>query len=290
MRLRHLTLAMLLLLPLAAACAEEGKPLRLDVTASDFAFDGVPQTITGGRIDLTFANEGEVGHEFGLVDISGRTVDDFSKAAAGFMGGGPIPEWLAALSVPAEVEPGKTVETSFDLPQGDYLLFCALTEEPGGKEGAPHFERGMRQDVRAEGDNGEELTARGGRFTAKDYTFETPGQLPAGKSRFVFVNEGPDQWHFMSLSVFPAGVDAEQGEAAFAKLLTLEEGQEPPKDLPMPEDAAETGIFSVGLGQTFEATFEEGRTYVAACFVQDRSGGPPHAVGHKMYKAFTVSG
>jgi hypothetical protein len=42
------------------------------------------------------------------------------------------------------------------------------------------------------------------------------------------------------------------------------------------------------MGQTFTANFEAGQTYVAACFIQDRKGGPPHAIAHKMYKAFTV--
>jgi hypothetical protein len=35
--------------------------------------------------------------------------------------------------------------------------------------------------------------------------------------------------------------------------------------------------------------FEAGRTYLLACFVSDKAGGPPHAIGpHKMYEAFQV--
>jgi hypothetical protein len=42
------------------------------------------------------------------------------------------------------------------------------------------------------------------------------------------------------------------------------------------------------MGQTFTTTFKAGRTYLAACFIQDKAGGPPHAIAHHMYKAFKV--
>ena len=33
---------------------------------------------------------------------------------------------------------------------------------------------------------------------------------------------------------------------------------------------------------------EEGHTYVALCFIQDRDGGAPHAIAHQMYDVFQV--
>jgi hypothetical protein len=49
-------------------------------------------------------------------------------------------------------------------------------------------------------------------------------------------------------------------------------------------------VFSSGLGNQFTVPggFESGRTYVLACFISDRAGGPPHAIAHDMYKVFTV--
>jgi hypothetical protein len=40
--------------------------------------------------------------------------------------------------------------------------------------------------------------------------------------------------------------------------------------------------------ELLDGPFVSGRTYVLACFVPDRAGGAPHAIGHDMYEAFTV--
>ena len=56
-----------------------------------------------------------------------------------------------------------------------------------------------------------------------------------------------------------------------------------------PETVANSFIFSPGLGGTFEVELTAGRTYMLACFIQDRAGGPPHAFGHGMIETFTVS-
>jgi hypothetical protein len=292
MRLRHLLAIAILLVPLAAACAEEGAtadPQVLNVTAKDYGFSGVPETISGGRVDLTFTNEGKVDHEFGLIDLSGRSLEDFGKVAAKFMEGGPIPEWMKTAAVPGEIGPGKTLETSFELPEGDYLLFCALTDAPGDKEGKPHVQLGMHQNVAVEGDNGADMPNTGGEFVSTDYSFVIPDTLQAGKNTYTFRNASPEQWHFMHVESYPKGVTAQAAEEAFSTLLTLEQGKPPPPGTPMSEEEFSTGIFSAGLAQTFEATFKPGTTYIAVCFVQDRTGGAPHAVQHKMYKAFTVS-
>jgi hypothetical protein len=66
------------------------------------------------------------------------------------------------------------------------------------------------------------------------------------------------------------------------------EGQPPPPGAVEPEDVGFSGVFGPGRGSTWELTLEAGRTYLMACFIQDLSGGPPHAVKYGMYKAFTV--
>ena len=38
-----------------------------------------------------------------------------------------------------------------------------------------------------------------------------------------------------------------------------------------------------GSSGTFETPFVEGNTYVAVCYIQDREGGPPHAIEHQMF-------
>lgn len=170
-------------------------------------------------------------------------------------------------------------------------------EGPGeAPPGPPHFQRGMATTVEVgPGDAGATLPEADGSVTAVDYDFQT--DISAGDTAINFVNEGPEQVHFASVSVFPEGTDAAAAEEAFAQLLETQadetQGQGPPPEgVPVPEDVGFSGIFSTGLGATFElfegAAFESGRTYLLACFIQDRSGGPPHAIANQQYTAFTV--
>jgi hypothetical protein len=85
---------------------------------------------------------------------------------------------------------------------------------------------------------------------------------------------------------YPEGTTAAAAEADLPKL--LESQGPPPEGVVSPEPLADSGVASPGYGNTFNATFESGRTYVALCFVSDKTGGPPHAIGHKMFKVFTV--
>ena len=264
----------------------------LDVVADDYSFTGVGDTLTGGAVEITFRNEGKADHELVFIDIGDTSFETFSKEFPKVLEGGPFPAYMEAAVSIGEVGAGKTVEATLTLPKGDYLLFCALDDAPGEGEKTldePHYELGMRQNVSVEGPDTVEITSPGGTFTAKDYTFVPPSDLKAGRDEYLFHNVGPEQWHFMYLAVFPKGTSVKEAEDAFGKLLQLEEGQEPPAGVPTPEDVLDTGVQSPGRGQTFTANFQAGRTYLAACFIQDRKGGPPHAIGHKMYKAFTVA-
>lgn len=265
----------------------------LDVVAQDYGFSGIAEEITGGAIDVTFTNDGKADHELLFLDIGDTSFDTFRKEFPKVLEGGPFPSYMRAATSIGVVEAGESTSSTITLPRGDYLLFCALDDAPGTGEKTlekPHYEYGMRQNVTVEGPEDVELDAAGGTFRAKDYTFEAPDDLAAGRNEFAFVNDGPEEWHFMFLSEFPKGTTAKEAEEAYGELLQLEEGQEPPAGLPLPEDVLETGIQSPGHGQTFRATLEARRTYLAACFIQDKAGGAPHAIAHKMYKAFTVKG
>lgn len=167
------------------------------------------------------------------------------------------------------------------------------TEGEGPDEapsGPPHYELGMAQVIEVgAGDEGATLPEADGSITAFDYSFEA--DIDAGDTEINFVNDGPEQVHFASVQKFPEGTDAAAAEEAFAQLVEAGEDAPPPEGVPLPEDVGFSGIFSTGLGATFEledgAAFEPG-TYLLACFIQDREGGPPHAIGNQMYTAFTV--
>jgi hypothetical protein len=202
--------------------------------------------------------------------------------------GGPFPDYLDQVAVPIELEGGASGGATFTVTEGNYVMFCALTGVVEGEKKAPHYELGMIQELTVSGgDAAPQLPAADGSITATDYAFEA--DLEAGDSSVNFVNEGPDQVHFASVSVYPEGTDAAEAEEAF-KALVQAEGK-PPKGLPQSEDVGFSGIYSDGLGgqfQLFQGEFESGRTYLFSCFIQDRAGGPPHAIAYDMYEAVTI--
>ncbi len=292
MRLRHLLAAILLIVPFVS-CAREGGE-KLAVSASDFGFAGVAETITGGVVDLTFTNDGEADHEFAMMSTEpDTTVAEFTKAFAGVLEGGPFPSFSDKGVIPGEIPPGETLRTRMTLPAGDYMLFCALNDEPGEAEGGekskPHYDLGMIQKVTVEGDEDpDDLTSPNGEFVAQDYTFEVPDTVASGERTYAFRNGSPKQWHHMVIQSYDGSVSETDALEAFGTALNLDPTKPPPPGLPESEQVASTGIMGPGHSQTTELTFETGKTYVAACFIQDITGGPPHAMAHKMIKAFTV--
>ena len=136
----------------------------------------------------------------------------------------------------------------------------------------------------AGGDPIPELGRADGTITAVDYGFDV--DLEAGDRVLNFTNDGPNEIHYTAVQPYPKGISAEEAEEAYALQL---EGRG--ADQPSPgDDIGSTGIYSAGLGSTFrlEQELESGRTYLFACFVQDRDGGEPHAIAYRMYKAVTI--
>jgi hypothetical protein len=258
----------------------------------DFGFQGVPEEVEGGVVDLSFTNDGEARHEFAVVEAPGVSEEDFRKDFGPVLEGGPFPDYATKGAAVFEAEPGDTMETSFTLEEGEYYLFCALDDEPGGEgpeqpTGKAHYELGMIQRLNVEGTNDGEVEADGGTFAARDYTFEVPETVEAGTNEFVFRNDSDEQWHHMVLQKFGTDVTEDEALKAAQTLTTLEEGQAPPEGTPQPEEAGGTGVMGPGWAETVELEFEPG-TYVGMCFISDIEGGPPHAIAHQMFKAFTV--
>lgn len=290
-RLRHVALLLAVFAALLTGCGRE--QTRLSITARDFGFSGAPASFSGGNVQITFKNEGKAMHELAFIDVGDTPFNTFSTVFTKWFqaDGAPFPKFLKRLSGAGELEPGKSVTTTITLPKGEYLMMCALDDAPGeGEETVKeHYALGMHQDVTVEGPEDVELDEPdAGSFHAQDYTFVPPSDLSAGKKTYGFVNDGPKQWHFMFLQEFPKGTTAAQAESAFAKSLQAEQGGPPPAG-PEPKDVLGTFVFSPGNGQTFEANFKSGYTYLASCFIHDLAGGPPHAIGKRMYKAWTVT-
>jgi hypothetical protein len=261
----------------------------MTVHAGDYSYTGLPATIPAGLVKATFVNDGQVDHEMAFIKVAAgaapKTVlDSLGKIISD---GAPFSSSLLAANGVSETAAGKTVESEFNLTPGQYIVACTLTGVVGSSsDGPPHFTRGMYKEVTVTGSGGTTIPTAAATIVAHDYSFELNGLKP-GEQTVAFSNDGPNQWHFADILGFPKGVTVSQAESEIPKLLASQ--GPPPAGVTAPEPVAGSQIASPGYGNTFSATFESGRTYVVLCFVSDKSGGPPHAIAHKMYKVFTVS-
>lgn len=280
---------------LMAACGREGGyTSTYTARMKDMAFEGIPAKIRGSTVRIAVSNVGKVEHELGFLDIGNASLDDLKRGFEQLEKGGPFPSFFRKGAFPFELEPGKSKASVFTLRPGRYLMFCALTGDPSkpktpdGEEGQgpPHFELGMYKRVTVEGTGGK-LAAPDGQVTAREYTFDLP-KLRAGTNELVFRNAGPKQLHHLVAFEFPAGVTEQRALQVFKLFGEIGEDQPPPPGTPEPKDIHAAGVFSPGLGQTFDLTLKSGRTYLFACFMPDLTGGPPHAFGHNMVKTYAV--
>lgn len=279
----------------SGSASAPAETVELDITATDFAFEGVESTIEGGLVELTLTNEGEADHEAFFLGIGDKEPAVALEELTKVFEGGPFPRDLEAAGGVIEVEPGDSVETEMVLRPGRYALICTLDDEPGddaegGEEpeaqAQPHFARGMQLVVEVEGGEDAELPEAEHSITARDYTFDV--DVEAGEQTVLFSNEGPKETHHAVIVGFAEGRTEEQAQQDIEAFLAADDGGPPPEGVEEPEDIGGTQVFDPGLGGTYRLTFESGRVYAVLCFISDREGGPPHAIARQMVKVFTV--
>lgn len=285
--------------PASSTTVPEAEVQAVEIVGVDYGYSQVPDSLTAGLVELSFDNQGKVEHEVALVEIGDTPLEQFLTEFQPVLEGGPFPAYAEHVTAPVFAEGGESAEVTFNVAEGTYALICTFDadadappaeegQEEEGPAGPAHFTRGMAQvlEVRP-GEENVTLPETDGAITAVDYGFEV--DVSDGDQEITFLNDGPDEVHFGSISVFPEGTDEAAAEAAFQTLLQSEDGP-PPEGTVMPEDVGFSGIFSTGLGNTFEMSepFQSGRTYIVTCFIQDRAGGPPHAIAHQMYEVFAV--
>lgn len=275
---------------------------QVSFSGSDYTFDGAPEEVEAGAIEITFENTGEVPHEAQMATIGDTPVQTFADDFGAVLEGGPVPEYVEEITGVGEVEAGGTLTETFTVTEGNYVWFCALDADADapppaeGEEpppGEPHFNRGMIQAVTVvEGEADAALPEADGTITAKDYSFEVDVQ--AGEAQTInFVNEGPDELHHAVLFPFVEGTDVAAAEAAIDAFVAGGEEAPPPPEIDLaaaegPEAPGDSAVYSGGLGGTFEVNLISGRTYGVVCFISDRTGGPPHVVANDMSEVFTV--
>ena len=261
------------------------------VTARDYSFD-VPPEIEGGVVRVTLQNSGTMKHEAVIVAAGdtpmGRLKQDLTAITAG--DGTPTPDYLR-FQGGVSLVPGGTSEMSFlTLPAGDYVMVCTLTDadsltDPAGpppkdEELQFHYDLGMAAPFTVKKTNTAPMPPTDATVAARDWAFDVPALVPGFKV-LTFRNDG-QQDHSLAVAEFPDRVDEARARAAFEKLLAADPDHPVPDDTPVPQDVAFAGPLSAGGQSTFPMNLKVHRTYVFACYMTDRTGGPLHATGKNM--------
>lgn len=281
---RAALLAVLALIVGASGCAGGAPgPTKLTISAAEYSFSGVPDTIGAGLVEATLVNRGRTEHEAWFVKVKeGTTRATVVDSVPAINLGGAFPSFMLASTGVHSVAPGERTTMTFNLTPGHYFILCDDSGVPGKRRtDTLHFQRGMITPLEVTGTGGTELPPAEDTLTAGDYWFDT-SQLRAGRHTVLFRNVGPEEWHVSALLEFPPGTTKAQAEDAMAEMLKGHRLQAGVKALHGGEAA------SPGYGNTFTATFTKGRVYVVLDFLSDRSGGPPHLIGHHMWKVFEV--
>ena len=116
---------------------------KVDVTATDFAYDGVPAVVPAGRAAIRLANTAAAEpHEMTMVKLTpaGEAKDPFDLLA---LSDKKIAKFIDFSTVAhAFADPGETGYGLVELEPGTYLYGC-FVHEGGTKNGTPHYEHGM---------------------------------------------------------------------------------------------------------------------------------------------------
>jgi hypothetical protein len=227
-----------------------------------------PSAVGAGLVSLHLRNNGASPHQAQLFRVVGeRSRAQVLAALRALTGGGArIPSWLRD-GGGAQVPPGEAVTVTQRLREGDWYL--ADLERPRGPgDTRPYFERGgLRPLLVTSGGSQARLPAADATITARDYRFQARGLQP-GTQTVRFQNRGRQLHHVVAAPLL-SGRTLDEAREYFANPGAT---GTPPVSL---TEAVTLAVVDRGMSLVTELQLERG-TYVLACFVHDRAGGPPH--------------
>lgn len=232
--------------------------------------------VAGNGGAVTLVNDLAEGADAQLVGIGDADLEQFAQDLGPVLEGNPVPDYWESAGGIAFTPPGASTDAAMSLPPGNYAVFS---------QGLPPTAANLAAvEVTDEGPGLPETDAS---VTASDYAFDIE-LAAAGAQTITFANAGPDELHHMVLQAFPQGTSEEDARAAVETLFALPEDQQPPEGTPVPEDVGASAVFSPDAAGTVDLELEADRQYVIACFINDRAGGPPHAIAYGMWDVFSI--
>lgn len=115
----------------------------VDVTALDYSYAGLPDTLRAGRTSFKLINKGKEDHEMVILRRNDGVTEDFEALSKL-----PQDQMFSKVTFTGVAfgKPGSTSFDALDLSPGTYFLMCSMPV--GGKEGgAPHFTQGMQRTI-----------------------------------------------------------------------------------------------------------------------------------------------
>jgi hypothetical protein len=112
---------------------------KVEVSAVDYSFKGIPATVPAGTVAFAFTNDGTEKHEmvmFKRANGEDRSVEDLLALPEDQLGDSLI------FAGAAQADPGQTSAAITDLASGKYIAVCFLPVG-GAEDGPPHFVQGM---------------------------------------------------------------------------------------------------------------------------------------------------
>jgi hypothetical protein len=253
------------------AHAAAATPPVIDVMASDYAFQA-PDVLPSGLVTVRLMNHGQEPHHAQLLRLNDGVSFDQFAAALQAEGEGAL-RMTTITGGPGAVDPLKSSEVTLDLSPGSYALACFITSP----DGVPHLAKGMLKPLTVADEAADPSTApeAAGTMTLRDFAFDLPDQVPAGRLTYKVVNDGP-QPHELNILKLTPGSTVDDVRAWAANPST-----------PPPFEAV-GGMNGLGPGEDGFMTVDlEPGAYVAICNIPDPASGWSHSrLG--MIRAFTV--
>jgi hypothetical protein len=247
-----------------AACGDDksgSSPKKVEIEATGGGKKvslTAPKTVDGGLVEISFKNSAKDPQEAQLIRVEGNhSEEDIFKVLGS--DGGPIPTWLSGGGGVGETKPGETRSVTQVLPKGKYYVVDS------NQEGKP-----VTSALTVEGGDGGELPETDATVTAQEYSFSTNG-LKSGSNEIRFENRGKELHHLIALPL-NKGASIADVKKAFAQ-------QGEPSGPPPFDESKTTGtaVIDSGESQVTDLRLNKGK-YALVCFIQDRKGGPPHAL------------
>jgi hypothetical protein len=266
----------------------EGVSGRLDITALEYSFEGVPASQPGGLTTITLDNIGAEDHQAQIVRLNeGVTLEQFQTALQADESG---LEAVALVSLAGGVNAiagGSNQVVVNDLSEGTHVMLCFVSDA----NDVPHFASGMITQFEVTAPEGEEPQppAPDTSLNLAEFQFDGMDTLAAGRAQTVQVINNGQQPHEVGIWKLEEGFTVEQLAAFFSEEEPTPDPSATPEEEGPPPFSSAGGLGAIAASEDGYMVLNlEAGNYALICFIPDPgSGGAPHAA-LGMLRALTV--